>query len=151
MPKVFLAILLLCSLSLAIGCGSKGTRVEHVTGTVTFNGEPIEDARIAFVSAMPDGENEGAFGRSDARGVYLLTSWGGEPDRGAMAGDYIVTVQKAEITELMPADETRSTYVETTAIRNLLPEIYLNRETSPLRVTVNRGRNVINLELTNTQ
>ena len=150
MPKLFLVISLLCSLSLLIGCSSGGTRVEHVTGTVTLDGEPVEGARIAFSPVSPDGENEGAFGRSDASGVYLLTSWGGEPDRGAMAGEYIVTVQKAEVIELMPPDETRSTYIETTAVRNLLPEIYLDRNTTPLRATVNRGRNIINLELTST-
>jgi hypothetical protein len=148
MSKIFPTLSIFCSLLLLVGCKQENSvQVEYVTGVITLDGVPISDATIRFRPSTPDAEHEGAFGSSNAHGVYELTSFNGLPDRGAMAGTYRVTVQKVNVIELMPLEEARSTHVETTRLENLLPLIYLDERRTPLEVTVNRGRNTINLEL----
>jgi hypothetical protein len=60
-------------------------------GTVTWKGEPVEGARVAFTPK--DSQNgRGAQGMTDANGKFKATTL--DPDDGIMPGEYVVTVIK---------------------------------------------------------
>lgn len=49
------AILLLATLALvATGCGKSGPKTYDVTGTVTYDGQPLESGSIAFAPTNPE-------------------------------------------------------------------------------------------------
>jgi len=73
----------------------------------------------------------------------------GDPDRGAVAGDYIVTVSKIEVHDPkagMSHEEASASRLEVVQTQ-VLPRIYQDRQNTPLSATVNRGRNKIDIEL----
>jgi len=128
-----------------VGCNQgRGLRVEFVTGTVTLDGEPVEGASVQFIPLVEEGLIEPAGGITDARGVYRLSSLNGDPERGAVEGEYQVLVSKS-FTEAWDSTEASGYFIPPTT--HLLPEIYRTRDRTPLRVTVNRGRNTIDLAL----
>jgi hypothetical protein len=145
MTKTLHCLIVACLLIFIVGCGPRGgLRVEFVEGIVTFDGVPVSEASVSFI---PLDQEEGAGGFTDANGRYTLSSFNGEAGRGAVAGDYAVTVSQIEIYTITEGDPERGG-IGLTGQRHLLPERYRDRENTPLRVTVNRGRNTINLELT---
>jgi len=151
---VWLILIGIGFLSVAVGCGPKGRtlRVEYVEGVVTLDGQPVAGAMISFIPKNEGGKEETASGYSDERGVYKLTSMNGNPERGAVEGEYIVTVSKIEIvspsTEGMSYEEVAASPERFQSTQTqLLPVIYQNRNNTPLSATVNRGRNKIDLEL----
>ena len=74
------------------GC-SRTPGIEFVEGKVLLDGEPLADAMIGYSPEETSGL--GAFGRTDAAGVYRLTAARGGPQlRGARIGRYVVTVRK---------------------------------------------------------
>lgn len=81
------------------GCGSDAPKVNTVpvTGKVTYNGQPVAGATVAFIPTNPDGR--AAQGVTDEQGVYTLTTYLGPNDQpaGAEPGDYKVTIQKKEV------------------------------------------------------
>ena len=60
------------------GCGKTGPEVAPVTGRITLDGKPLENADIVF---QPDGSKPPSAGRSDANGRYDLAY-----KRGVMGG-----------------------------------------------------------------
>jgi hypothetical protein len=76
------------------GCGesSEPDRPETypVTGTVTFNGAPIEGASVTFVPLAEDGKSAAGF--TNATGQYTLTTF--TAGDGAVAGKYRVKIAK---------------------------------------------------------
>jgi len=143
--------LLLIGLLLAVGCGQKGRglRVEFVEGIVTLDGQPLGHASVTFIPANEGGKEEVALGFTDANGMYRLSSMNGDPDRGAVAGEYIITVSKIEVYDPkagMSPEEAAVSRLEVTQTQ-VLPRIYQDRENTPLSAAVNRGRNRINIEL----
>mgnify|MGYP006303383473 CR=1 FL=1 len=77
---------------------------------------------------------------TDAKGVFHLTTGrGGRPGKGAVMGDYVVTVTKAEI---HPDDLKRAEAAGSVVIpRFVIPALYSEIATSPLRTTVRKGVN----------
>lgn len=80
------------------GCGSDAPKINTVpvTGRVTYNGQPVAGATVAFIPNNPDGRP--AQGVTDEQGVYTLTTYVGPNDQpaGAEPGDYKVTIQKKQ-------------------------------------------------------
>jgi len=145
--------LLLIGLFLVIvGCGPQGRalRVEFVEGVITLDGQPVSDASVTFIPKNEEDGTEAAGGFSNADGVFRLTSMNGDPERGAVAGEYRVTVSKIEINDptagLSEAEAAALAHVPTTQ-HQVLPAIYQDRVNTPLSYTVNRGRNRIDIEL----
>ena len=58
-----------------VGCGGGGTSVKtvNVSGTITLDGKPLEEAEVHFV-----GEQHAGFGKTDKTGKYRLVS-GAQP------------------------------------------------------------------------
>ena len=83
----------LVALVAIVGCTEPSTRPAtlEVTGTVTYNGQPVDGARVTF---SPTGDGDAASGTTDASGNFTLTSF--EDGDGAVAGSYEVAVSKTE-------------------------------------------------------
>jgi len=118
-----------------LGCGSsdrmKGrVPVFKVTGMITYQGSPVANAVVNFVSSQG---NPVATGKTDSSGQYFLTTY--DASDGAAAGEYIVLVTKVEVPPEpeqeptgYPGDQNRS--------KLLLPAKYGSDQKSPLVATV---------------
>ena len=138
--------LLLVGLLVLTGCGGTGSslNVQYVEGVITLDGEPLEGATITFISQGAGGQDAG--GLSAARGIYKLTSPGGDPERGTLVGEYAVTIRKIEI-EGGAADPDSYTAVPVKQ-KDILPAVYRDRKNTPLTASVVKGKNRLNFDLT---
>lgn len=143
----------------ALGCGSGDegppVPVHPVTGTVTFQGQPVVGADITFYN---EAEKRSAFGRTNDKGEYQLTTF--SANDGAVAGKHVVTIAKyaapAAASEVAPVES--EAYVPPTMNQSTdppkadagLPEKYASQETSGLIAVVNADApNKIDFTLTN--
>ncbi|HVT27309.1 MAG TPA: hypothetical protein VHE81_04760, partial [Lacipirellulaceae bacterium] len=60
------------------GCSESGPKLAPVTGRITLDGQPLENADVLF---QPDGSKPPSVGRTDANGRYELAY-----KRGVMGG-----------------------------------------------------------------
>ncbi len=95
----------LCSIQGCSGGGGGGgdPNGKVVTGTVTYNGSPVEGANVTFMSA-----NSSAFGRTDAEGKFQLTTASGEK---VSLGDYQISIVKKEAPPPSAASTSEAEYV----------------------------------------
>lgn len=79
---------------LILGCGdSTGLEKRYpVSGTVTYQGKPVEKGSINFIPTQPEGR---AAGGQIEDGDYSLTT--AEPGDGALPGTYKVTIIAVEV------------------------------------------------------
>jgi hypothetical protein len=140
------------------GCNTDGRRpVAPVSGTVTYDGNPVAGATVIFLSNSGE---PAATGITAADGTFRLSTYG-EAD-GAVPGSYAVTVTKLEggasneagapfdpVADMEAA--ARNTAPPPPA-RHLLPEKYAAAVSSPLKFTVEAaGGNRFAIELTDEQ
>jgi len=105
---------------LILGCESQDKnrpKTVPVSGTITYQGKPVDGAHISLTPVAPDGRS--AYADTDANGQFKLATL--EPGDGAMPGDYKVAIHKR---------------VEG---KDLLPAQYGNADTSGLTLTVPPG------------
>lgn len=131
MKSVFPIALALTLLSLVTGCGKS---LSEVSGTVTLDDKPLEDAFVEFspTSGRP------SVGRTDEDGHYQLEY--STSKSGVEAGDHTVrigTYQEASI--------DMKTGEPTAKVEEIVPEKY-NRETT-LTAHVKPGKNDIDFKL----
>jgi hypothetical protein len=69
-----------------------------VSGTVKYNGQPVEGASVTF---RVEGAPRVASGMTNAAGEYRLTTY--DTDDGAPVGEHSVTITKADASQLPPA------------------------------------------------
>jgi hypothetical protein len=74
------------------GCGSRPVNPDMapVSGTVTYQGQPVADANVAFHA-----DERGSFAVTDSQGRFQLQSE--QPGDGAIPGEYSVSISKMEI------------------------------------------------------
>ncbi len=122
-------VVLLCLCPL--GCGKRGIKVYPVRGEVYFNGEPAAGATIHF---HPVDKKAGppAYATVNEDGAYSLTTF--KSDDGAAAGDYVVTINWLEETEVDG---------ETIFGKDRLGGFYAKPDISKLKATVSPGDNEI--------
>ncbi|HVL07855.1 MAG TPA: carboxypeptidase-like regulatory domain-containing protein [Burkholderiaceae bacterium] len=133
MRSAFLLPLLALCIS---GCG--GGHPSTVSGTVSLDQQPLATGTVTF---HPEGGGAAAYGNVDASGKYMIstgTSQGLEP------GDYRVTVVALELIPGPHPDDAPSG-------RRITPQQYQDLETTPLRVSVERGANTCDLALSSKQ
>ncbi|MDR0335596.1 MAG: hypothetical protein LBI18_00730 [Planctomycetaceae bacterium] len=110
------------------------------TITVTQNGEPIADVSVQLVS-----KEESVWsvtGITDTSGNAILVTFG--QFRGAPVGDYKVVLSKRLTETNTPASE----YVSgITQVYSLIDVKYTDSETSPLEMSVKKGRNAMSFEI----
>lgn len=134
---------LVLPLVLAAGCAEQsGPATVAATGSVTYQGQPVEGANVTLLPADPSGSLRGAQGVTDAEGRFELTTYTGEVGKfkpGAMPGEYHVTVNKLDLT----GPNTTGRPPE-----NLLPAKYNSAKASGLAATISAdGENSIQLSL----
>jgi hypothetical protein len=126
------------------GCGG-GEEIPDlytVTGTVTYQGQPVPNADVVFI---PDGKPDPkkpapprAYGKTDEKGKYELLFLDGE--EGAPAGKYKVVVTAYK--PYGPDDDTE------TKPQSLIPEKYSSTASSGITKEVkDKDGNVIDLPL----
>jgi hypothetical protein len=103
-------------------------------GMVEFDGKPVEDATVVFVTRSADGKKEyAALAQTDAAGKFRLTTF--RPKDGAIPGKHLVGIEKtaAVVTNpvrgLAPEDQPK-------VVKNVLPEKYRVYSTSGLEAEV---------------
>ncbi|MDG2126768.1 MAG: hypothetical protein P8K08_02110 [Fuerstiella sp.] len=149
------------SLAFVIGCGEASDRPETypVSGTVVYNGDPVEGASVAF---WKEGAARAATGVTNAEGKFQLSMY--ELNDGAIQGSQIVTVSKLQGGAAATTQMSTETMNDASAMaemmaaagsdgpkasKSLLPEKYSSQTTSPLKETVAAGgENTFVLQLT---
>lgn len=105
-----------------------------VSGVVTHNGQPVEDATVMFIASGTGGR--GAVGKTDASGKFSLTTF--EAGNGALPGSYRVAVSKTVLegapAEEGPGDGTNEPFSGTA--KDLLPAKYKDANKSGLTADV---------------
>ncbi|HUG90179.1 MAG TPA: hypothetical protein VML55_05070 [Planctomycetaceae bacterium] len=153
----------------SLGCGGSSDddgrkKAVPATGTITYKGNAVEGAEVAFrpnIPPPPPGKTnvmsdaKGAVARTDASGKFTLTTYA--TGDGAIPGDYFVTVTKWEgpppstiTSNEDPAYDPDAAEAESTPpAKNLLPEKYAQERTSGLTATVTEdGPNDFAFDLT---
>ncbi|HUT93657.1 MAG TPA: hypothetical protein VMY37_29605 [Thermoguttaceae bacterium] len=118
-------------LAWVVGCGGPGTApTVKVTGTVTYNGEPVDGVNVGFI---PDGEGaRPASGTTDASGKFSLSTF--KSGDGATLGKHTVVITE-------PTDSTTTDdYSLPDESARRFPAKYENSRTSGLSATVEKGK-----------
>lgn len=133
-----------CGLALllaAIGCG--GTALPEtvsVSGTVSYQSKPVEGAQVVLNSADP--KCKPAAGTTDSQGRFSVKTYV-DPTaqaKGAMPGNYKITVTKLEQTTLSSEEQMKaSSGGKPAGPKHLLPEKYSSVENTDLTVEVKKG------------
>jgi len=159
----YLSVAYLCLLLVLFlpGCGNR-IPVTPVTGTVTLNGEPVENAMVTFIPDASSGTV--ATATTDKEGRYVLKTYIGDKTAfGAFPGGYKVTVVKRVQTDFPDLDLKNLTPEEEEALSNqvsaalrgrapkyeyLVPKKYGSQQTSELSAEVpTKGKIVRDFEL----
>ena len=133
-------LILLIGTSSWIGCGQPGlTGTIAASGTVTYQGQPVEGATVVF---SPTGEGRAASGLTDASGRFELTTL--TASDGIMPGKYQVAISKTEVEGSMTEEESQAYVAEhgeppKVTVKELLPEKYKSPATSGLAAEVTKG------------
>ncbi|HID77048.1 MAG TPA: carboxypeptidase regulatory-like domain-containing protein [Planctomycetaceae bacterium] len=90
--KVCVLAVALCVL---VGCAEEGPQVVPVTGVVTYQGKPVEGARVMFHPL--EGGARSSHGTTDAEGRFELSTFG--MNDGALVGRHVVTISKVDLPE----------------------------------------------------
>jgi hypothetical protein len=143
MVRRVLLTLLLTGAGLCLGCNRKpGVEgVVAVSGTVTYQGKPVEGANVMFAPQNPEARS--ASGRTDASGRFQLTTL--QSGDGAVCGAYKVAISKVQVENPMTADEARAWFEknggppEPGNVKNELPEDYKDAGKSGLTAEVTDG------------
>ena len=118
------------------GCGRpKIDGLVPVSGTVTYNGEPLAEATIGFTPReFQPGDRLGT-GKSDDQGRFELRTIG---ELGVLPGEYTVVVIK---NEMVPRESGLQIPGRPPSgeIRSLIPKRYGNPKTSDLHVVVGQN------------
>jgi hypothetical protein len=165
-----LFLLFACGAVALAGCGKAASvKTYPVTGTVTYNGKPLEGATVVYVPTNPDAPR--VSGSTDSDGKFSLSTFvsASEILRGAPADEYKVLVTKVNVEQAaatsgpdfqnLPmeqkqaamqkamgagaADPTNPEKHKPEALRpkSLVPEKYNNPKTTPLSKVVVVGNN----------
>ncbi len=143
---VMISLPIVACLMLA-GCGGNELGTVGVTGTVTYQDQPVAGANVTFAA---DGSPL-ALGTTDDKGVYTLTTTGSP---GAVPGAHKVYISKMEssgdTSQLKPEDMETMSGDNAPEAKSLIPKKYNNPATSGLTATVtdDASANVFDFSLT---
>jgi len=131
-------------LMITVGCsGSKFPKTYPVTGVVTYNGDPVENAVVTLIPVDPAGRS--ASGETDAQGEFSVKTYHGPANQplGALEGDYSIIVSKVEAQKFpdnLTPEELMEAQKKMPPPKSLLPLSYSNAKTSDLKATIERGK-----------
>jgi len=146
---LFASLLVVLAVNL-VGCSDGKLKTEPVRGIVTLDGVPLEDASVNFTPKNP-GEGTASFGRTNAKGEYLLQTLLGNVDAGTLPGEYVVTVSKhIQVPTGRRIEDSNSGEMQDEMDSILIfPEMakYANTKTTPFSATVVKGKNQFDFDL----
>ena len=117
---------------IALGCGGSGFTT--VTGTVTYDGKPLDNG---YVTIIPDGPGESASGQIGSDGKFTLTTF--RPDDGVKPGNYKVRIASYK-SEAKMNDPTSG--------KPAIPDKYFDAAKSGLTVVIeNKSTQTLELNL----
>ena len=101
MHKKLVALLCVGVMITIAGCGASTPPTTPITGTVTYDGEPLEGATITMTPEAGSTGSRSASGTSDASGNFIIKTVfpDGSTGDGAVAGSYTIRVSKLEVEE----------------------------------------------------
>ncbi len=145
------ARLLAACLLVAPGCSDDGLGKRYqVTGTVTYNGKPLERGQVNFLSTTPEGRP--ASGDIEAGRYRLTTQTSGD---GAMPGKYRVTIvaMDVDLTKAIEKQQGGMPHQQDIIKANrkakrMIPAKYEAPETSGLEREVKEQSNTFDFPLT---
>lgn len=154
---VLFAAISLAGLGCLSGCGNgvKTPPTSAVTGTVRFQGKPLEGAEISF---MTTGASRAASGITNEKGEFTLSTFGQKD--GAIPGEHRVTVRLSQLPDFQKKSYPDSKAFETARREaesegqsvksvSLIPERYSIADKSGLNAHVEAGKkNAFVFELT---
>lgn len=158
--SILVIVGLLAAVANCIGCGGTSEPADRpgrvpVTVTVTYNGAAVSDADVIFV---PKDGGKAAYGMTDASGVAKLTTFPDTPEDGAVAGEYLVAVEKTagggddmgsgEEEDVPEVSEEGMSDDGGIGLESVLPGKYADETTSGLTATVSQGSGEFTFELT---
>jgi hypothetical protein len=125
--------LLVLVLGLMAGCNQPGETLVPVGGRVLVDGKPASGAAVVF---HPVDSTNGThpLAQVDANGEFQLTTI--RSGDGAAPGEYRVT-----LTWYVSPPRKKAFEGEESPVRNLIPEKYARRETTPLTATIRTDGN----------
>lgn len=146
-----------CLATVCPGCSGSGhPETAPTSGTVMYQGKPVDGATIAFSPIASGGQVATAI--TDAEGKYALHTFA-EAD-GAVPGDYKVTISKVvaedasggktpeQIAEENAAKQSRGEPIPLPVVKHLVPAKYATSQTTPELKSVKAGEtNVIDFQL----
>ncbi len=147
-------VILAAGLGLIPGCGDDtglGKRYP-VTGTVTYNNQPVEKGQISFIPVDPK-EGRAANGYIE-KGRYTLTT--SSANDGALPGKYKVTIQARDVDTTQVLETVKKEggggrqgdiAKAAAQAKNLVPSKYMLADTTTLEATVEATSNTINFPL----
>jgi len=150
----------LLALAALVGCGGKKGDFATVSGVVTYNGDPVEGAKVIFHSTVEvEGKPGGSYGAlTDSQGKYVIAAVGKDP--GIPPGLYKVTITKYEGKGVAPGEGMDAGQTDAMAsdtgvavtkgmVKNHLPDQYATVQNTKLSTTVEVGKNEnVNFNLT---
>ena len=145
LPCGFVWMTLLC----VAGCGGKGVYpTQPAGGVVTFDGAPLEGARVWLLPKSAEFLNAPVLvrpqGLTGADGKFVLTTY--YTDDGAPAGEFDIIVLHGEV----DPDGDSATPKSKAGKKNrgpVIPHKYKDGKTSGLSATIKSGENNITLDL----
>lgn len=129
------ALVIATLLFVCLGCSN----LVPVQGEVTLDGQPLAGAKVMF---MPQAGGRPLEGTTDTAGKFRLTT--NQPNDGAAAGEYVVTVTARTIKYEAQAG-TEHGFVEKAIWQ--APERYSQPSQSGLKATVSAAKPQVKLEL----
>ncbi len=127
------------------GCGSSRIPTEPVEGVVTLDGVPVEKVNVNFIPKNT-GTGETAGGMTDAAGKYVLSSMNGDFGKGALEGEYLVTLSKMEVTTFDKPRPSPSGMIYSSS-KELMPKECVTARSTKLTAKVVKGKNTFNFDV----
>ena len=133
-----------------IGC-SQRSDIAQVTGTITFEGNPVTHGTISF---YPEAGGRPATGKIGSDGTYVLSTFANED--GGSLGEYKVAIDAREVVNAPPEPKSLSEEISlarepatrsTPKIKWIVPEKYTSQANSGLTATIVEGANQIDFDL----
>ena len=131
------AVLLISSLlAMVAGCSEAGPKIGTVSGTITLEGEPVQDAFVYFMPLFPEGKETMSAEKTDSSGFYEMRY---DLERmGVLVGNHQVQVTTKDW-EKQPDGSNK-------VIPERVPGWYFGPD-SVLEFDVQEGENVADFEL----
>ena len=153
--KKFIAPLVVFSFALSLaGCGDKGPAVQFVEGTVSFDGNLIDNCSVTFSPKDKSDSSTGvnrpllSSGLTDAKGHFRLSAvMGGAIGGGTTVGEYAVCIVKKEPVPQRNLNQRPGEGTPEPEYRYITPRIFEEEGTTPITLKVEKGKNRFDFDL----